>query len=73
MSSTEPRVQAVPAVSNPEILAAQAVSAAQNLEIMRVLAVNVPEILPALSSTPVDPTERILLQLSLSLSAKQWA
>ena len=47
MSSKEPRVQAVPTVSNPEIL--PAVSAVQNLEILRLLAVHKPEILPVLS------------------------
>ena len=38
--STEPRLQAVPAVSNPEILGIHAVSAVQNLEILRVRCIN---------------------------------
>ena len=70
MSSTEPRVQAVPTGSNPEILGVQVVSAAQNLEILRVLAVYnpeilrvlavyTPEILPVLLSTPMLPTKVI--------------
>ena len=59
MSSTEPRVQAVPAVSNPEVLGVQAESAVHNLEILQVLAEYNPEILPVLSD-PVD-----LLQLPL--------
>ena len=49
MSSTEPQVHAIPAVSNPETLGVQAVSAVQNLEIiLRALAVCNHEILSVL-------------------------
>ena len=57
MNSTEPRAQAMSAVSNPKILGVQAVRAAQNLEILRVLAVCNPEILAVHSSSPGAPTE----------------
>ena len=78
ISSTGPRVKAVPAASDPAILGVQEVSAVQSLEIMRVLAVMNPEILPVLLSTPVAPTESNLLQLplvgpSVNVSAKQCA
>ena len=48
MSSTEPRAQAVPAVSITEIIGVQAVSEVQNLAILRILTVYIPELLPVL-------------------------
>ena len=48
MSSTLPRVQAIPGVSKPEMLGLQAVSAVQNLEIPGIASSrsSSPEILP---------------------------
>ena len=57
MSSTEHRVQAVPAVSNPEMLGVEAVSAVPNLLILRELAVYNPEIPPVLAVSAVHKPE----------------
>ena len=59
MSSTEPRVQAVPEVSNPEILGVQTVSAVQNLEILRVLSVYNPKTRPVLEVLQLLPSKVI--------------
>ena len=79
MSSTKPRVQAVPGVSNPNLLQVQAVSVVKpnpNLEILRVIPAFNPEILPVLSTSGAY-TENDLLQLppgpSLDVIATQSA